>query len=331
MANEKGILILAETQEGGGLAAATGELLGAARRLVDAGAAGPVAAALLSSGVQALAQEAISLGADEVHVAEHQLLGEYTSGAYTAAMEQVCRQVNPAIVLLGQTNIGRDLAPRLAFRLGTTVAMDCVDLSMGGGKLLMGRPCYGGNARAVNASRTMPQMATVRAKSQDPLEKDPSRKGEVKSVAVQLDPSQATPRVLERKKAAAEGIRLEDADVVVAGGRGCGGPEGFQPLEELASALGGAVGASRAACDLGWRPVSEQIGLTGKVVGPTLYFAIAISGASQHMAGCTGAKNIVAINKDPEANIFKSARFGIVGDFKQVMPALIEAVKKLKG
>ena len=330
MANESGILILGETAEGGGLAAISGELLGAARRLAGAGAPGPVAAAVLGRGIDGLSQEAIALGADVVYVADHQLLGEYTSGAYTAAMEQLCREANPAIVLMGQTNIGRDLAPRLAFRLGTTVAMDCVNLAVQGGKLMMTRPCYGGNAQAVNASRTMPQMATVRTKSQDPLEKDPSRKGEVKQVAVQLDASQAMPRVLERKKAAAEGIRLEDADVVVAGGRGMGGPEGFQPLEELASVLGGAVGASRAVCDLGWRPVSEQIGLTGKVVGPTLYIAVAISGASQHMAGCTGAKNIVAINKDPDANIFKAARFGIVGDFKQVLPPFIEAVKKLK-
>jgi electron transfer flavoprotein alpha subunit len=231
---------------------------------------------------------------------------------------------------MGQTNIGRDLAPRLAFRLGTTVAMDCVELAVDGGKLMMTRPCYGGAALAVNASRTMPQMATVRAKSQDGLEADSSRSGEVKNVSVELDPSQATPRVLERKKPTSEGIRLEDADVVISGGRGLGGPENFTMIEELASVLGGAVAASRAVCDMGWRPVSEQVGLTGKVVSPTLYLAVAISGASQHMAGCAGSKNIVAVNKDPDANIFKSARFGIVGDYKQILPPLIEAVKKLK-
>ena len=149
------------------------------------------------------------------------------------------------------------------------------------------------------------------------------------TVSVSLDPSAMRTKVLERKKAEAVGIRLEDAEVVVCGGRGIGGAEGFQTLDELASVLGGAVGVTRAVCDMGWRPVSEQIGLTGKVVSPTLYFAIALSGASQHMAGCSGAKNIVAINKDAEANVFKSARFGIVGDYRQVMPALLEAVKKL--
>ncbi len=136
--------------------------------------------------------------------------------------------------------------------------------------------------------------------------------------------------MIDRKVATSEGVRLEDAEVVVTGGRGLGGPEGFGVIEELANVLGGAVGASRAVADLGWRPVAEQVGLTGKVVSPTLYIAVAISGASQHMAGCSGSKNIVAINKDADANIFKAARFGIVGDFKTVMPALIEAVKKVK-
>jgi electron transfer flavoprotein alpha subunit len=328
MANENGVLIFAETTDGA-LAPISAEVLAAAHRL--GGSLGqPACAALLGSGVAGLAQEAIAFGADKVFVAEDAQLAQYTTDAYVSAMEQVCRQANPAVVLLGQTDVGRDLAPRLAFRLGTTVAMDCVELAVEGGKLTMTRPCYGGAARAVHTSKTMPQMATVRAKSSDPLEKDPSRKGEVATVAVSLDPSALRTKLIERKKAEAEGIRLEDADAVVCGGRGVGGPEGFQVLEELAGVLGGAVGATRAACDLGWRPVSEQIGLTGKIVGPTLYIAVALSGASQHMAGCSGSKNIIAINKDPEATVFKSARFGIVGDYKQVMPALLEAVKKLK-
>jgi len=137
-------------------------------------------------------------------------------------------------------------------------------------------------------------------------------------------------KVISRTKQEAEGVRLEDADVVVCGGRGLGGPEGFQMLEELARLLGGAVGATRTACDLGWYPVANQIGLTGKVVTPTLYIAVALSGASQHMAGCSNSKYIVAINKDPEANIFKAARFGIVADYKQVVPSLIAALRELR-
>ena len=328
MANENGVLIFAETAEGA-LAPITGELLAAARRLGDS-LGQPVCAAIVGSGVAGLAQEAIAFGADKVFVAEDAQLAQYTTDAYVGAMEQVCREANPAVVILGQTDVGRDLAPALAFRLGTSVAMDCVELDVQDGKMAMTRPCYGGAARAVHTSNTMPQMATVRPKSNDPLEKDDSRQGEVVTVSVSLDASALRVKLLETKKEEAAGIRLEDADIIVTGGRGIGGPEGFQVLEELASVLGGAVGATRAACDMGWRPVADQIGLTGKVVGPTLYIAVALSGASQHMAGCTGSKNIIAVNRDPEAIIFNFARLGIVGDYRQVMPALLEAVKKLR-
>jgi electron transfer flavoprotein alpha subunit len=202
---------------------------------------------------------------------------------------------------------------------------------MDGDRLHGTRPAYGGNARAVNVVRADPQVATVRAKSQDPLERDDARSGATTRVAVTIDASAVRIKVINRKGMPAEGVRLEDADVVVTGGRGMGGPDNFNVIEELAHVLGGAVGASRAVCDLGWRPVSEQVGLTGKVVSPTLYIAVGVSGASQHMAGCSGAKNIVAINKDADANIFKASRFGIVDDFAKIMPPLIEAAKKEKG
>ena len=183
------------------------------------------------------------------------------------------------------------------------------------------------NARATYTFNTMPQIATVRGKTNEPAVPDASRNAEITKIAPNL-PDQPSTRLVGREAVKAEGIRLETAEIVVSGGRGLGGPEGFKVVEELASALGAAVGASRAVCDLGWYPVSQQVGLTGKVVSPGLYIAIAISGASQHMAGCGGSKNIVAINKDPEANIFKSSRFGIVGDYQEVVPALIEEVKK---
>jgi electron transfer flavoprotein alpha subunit len=301
-------------------------MLAAAQRL----ASGSVACALMGSGVEGLAQEAIAFGADEVVVADNADLAEYNSDVYIQAMLKIVEQASPSIILFGQTNLGRDLAPRLAFRLGTGVIMDCIELAMDGDRLAATRPAYGGNARAVNVVHGDPQIATVRAKSQDPMEKDESRQGQVSKVDVSVDSSAVRLRVTDRKGVEAEGIRLEDADVVVSGGRGLGGPENFNVIEELAAALGGAVGASRAVCDLEWRPVSEQVGLTGKVVSPTLYVAVAISGASQHMAGCSGSKNIVAINKDADANIFKASRFGIVEDFAKVMPALIEAVKKEK-
>jgi electron transfer flavoprotein alpha subunit len=327
MAN--GILVVGEVEDGA-LVPITAEMLGGARRLAETSGKA-VTCALLGSGVEAKAQETIALGADDALVVDDAALAEYNSDAYLQAMQKVIEQAQPDVVLFGQTNIGRDLAPRLAFRLDTGVIMDTVELAMEGDRLHGTRPAYGGNARAVNAVRGNPQIATVRAKSQDPAEPDASRQGQVTKVDAGVDLSQVRVKVIERKGLPAEGIRLEDAEVVVSGGRGLGGPENFAMIEELAKALGAAVGASRAVCDLGWRPVSEQVGLTGKVVSPTLYIAIAISGASQHMAGCSGAKNIVAINKDPDANIFKASRFGIVEDFAKVIPPLTEAIKAEKG
>jgi len=320
------ILVVGEVADGA-LVAITGELLGAARRLAEA-SGHSVACALLGSGVEAKAQDCIALGADQVFVADDSTLAEYNSDVYLQALLKLTEQAAPAIVLFGQTNLGRDLAPRIAFHLGTGVIMDTVQLAMEGDRLLGTRPAYGGNARAVNVVRGDPQIATVRAKSQDALAPDSSRQGQVTNVDAGIDAAAVRLKVTGRKGISAEGVRLEDADTVVSGGRGLGGPENFDVIEELAKALGAAVGASRAVCDLGWRPVSDQVGLTGKVVSPTLYIAVAISGASQHMAGCSGSKNIVAINKDADANIFKAARFGIVEDFAKVMRPLIEAIKK---
>ena len=196
------------------------------------------------------------------------------------------------------------------------------------GRLLATRPTYGGNTEATVVCLGTPAVAALRVQSVDALEPDPSRTGEATELSVPLEGA-ARLRTVERVEAATEGVRLEDARVVVSGGRGLGGPEPFAQLDELASLLGGAVGASRAACDAGWAPSSYQVGLTGKTVTPELYFAIGISGASQHLAGCSNARNIVAINKDAGANIFKEARFGVVGDWQKVLPAFVEQLHEL--
>jgi electron transfer flavoprotein alpha subunit len=206
--------------------------------------------------------------------------------------------------------------------------MDCIDLEIEGGRLVMTRPVYGGNAHAKYTSKTLPQVATVRLKAFERLEPDTSRTGEVTSMS--FDPETGQSRIISREEIIAEGLRLEDAKVVVSGGRGLGSREGFEELTKLAEILGGAVGASRAVVDLGWVPVSMQVGLTGKVVTPDLYIAVGISGASQHLAGITGARNIVAINKDEEADIFKVSRFGAVSDWKPFIAAFIEELRKLK-
>jgi electron transfer flavoprotein alpha subunit len=327
MAGESGVLVIAEVHEAA-ISGLTTELLGLARRLVDGGLGGKVSSALLGSGQAQLADELSAYGADAVYVADSAELAPYQNDAWLPVAEQIARQSSPALVLLGQTSIGRDLAPRLAFRLNTGVAMDTMEITVEGGAPHMTRASYGGNARAVVSATNLPAVATVKAKSQEPLERQDGRSAEV--VQVPVEGLQVRTKVLSQQKAKAEGVRLEDANVVVSGGRGLGSPEGFQLIEALAEALGGAAGASRAACDLGWYPPSKQVGLTGTTVSPDLYVAVAISGASQHMAGMSGAKNIVAVNKDPDANMVKVSRFAVVGDYKQVLPPLIDAVKQLK-
>ena len=235
-------------------------------------------------------------------------------------------------MLVGRTPAGRDIAPRLAFRLGVGMAQDCleVDIDPTTRRVMATRPVYGGSALArVTFPEADPQVVVVRGKVYEPLQPDASRSGEVVEIDAGLDESVIKARLVETVKRESEGVRLEDAPVVVGGGRGLGGPEPFEMLEELAKLLSGAVGASRAVCDAGWLDHGYQIGLTGKTITPDLYITIGISGASQHMAGCSGAKNIVAINRDSEANIFKSARYGVVGDWKNILPSFLETVREL--
>ena len=331
MGEYKGVMVYGEVVEGK-LAAIATELLGCGRKLADE-LGEELSAVLVGSEVGSLAQEAIASGADRIYLVEDALLQDYQTDAYVSVMEKAVRQVKPQVLLLGQTAIGRDLAPRLAFRLETTATMDCIELAIDAEskRLLQTKPVYGGNARAIFTSESEPQIATVRAKAMSPLERDDSRQGEVITLEAGLDPSAIRSKVLEKVSQEVEGVRLEAAEVVVSGGRGIGGAEGFKQLEELARLLKGAVGASRPPCDNDWVPDVKQVGLTGKIVAPELYIAVALSGSSQHMAGCSGCKNIVAINKDAEANIFREARFGVVGDWKKVLPAFTEKVRELVG
>ncbi|MQY67351.1 MAG: electron transfer flavoprotein subunit alpha, partial [Dehalococcoidia bacterium] len=306
------------------------ELLGCGRKLAD-DLGQELAAVLVGSGLAELAKEAIAYGADKVYVVDDPQLKDYQTDSYLSVMEKVIGQAAPQILLMGQTSLGRDLAPRLAFRFNTAASLGCLELAIDpqSKRLLQTKPVYGGNAQAVFTTESFPQIATVRAKAMTPLEPDPSRKGEVVKIDAALDPSAIRTRVLEKVAEKVEGIKLEDAEVVVCGGRGIGNAEGFAQLEELAKMLKGAVGATRPPCDNEWVPSGAQIGLTGKIVAPELYIAVALSGSSQHMSGCSGSKTIVAINKDPEANIFREARFGLVGDWKKALPAFTEKLKEL--
>jgi electron transfer flavoprotein alpha subunit len=326
----RGVLVLAEVSDGQ-LAGIAQELLGVGRRLADA-LGQELAAAVLGSQLGDSAGEAIAYGADKVYAIDDPLLATPQPDAYTAALEQLCRDVQPNILLLGKTSLGVEVGPRIAFRLHTALGSDCTDLRIDpeSKRLVMTRPVFGGNAmlEMVCAER-FPQMASVRAKTQAPLPRDEARQGEVVQRPSGIDASLVRAKFISRNKKAVEGITLTGAPIVISGGRGLKGAENFKYLKELGDLLGAAVGASKAAVDEGWVPPEMQVGLTGVTVTPNLYIAVGISGAAQHIAGMGYSKNIVAINRDPEAAIFQRAHFGAVGDWQKIIPAFTRKCKEL--
>jgi len=323
------VLILGELVKGN-LSNITREMLGGSRELADK-ANGRLALLLLGDKLELVAEEAIAYGADDVYLAENPQLGTYQADTYLQIIEKAVKDMEPEILLMGQTSIGRDLAPRLAFRLGTGLCMDCVrlDIEPISGIVRMTRPVYGCKALAVMICKTKPQMSSIRPGTMKSPELDMSRKGQVHALATDIDMSQIRVKVMAKVEEQTDSVSMEDAKVIVCGGRGMGSSNSFSILEELARLLGGAVGASRPPCDAGWMPSTRQIGLTGKIVSPNLYIAVAVSGSSQHMAGCAESHTIVAINKDPEANIFAMARYGIVGDYREILPPFIRRTREI--
>jgi electron transfer flavoprotein alpha subunit len=328
MANT-GSLIIAEVNDG--------KLAGVSREAVAMGVGlskelgGEVSAVVIGTGTQAAASELVAAGAQKVYTVENADLASYQPDGYVQVVVAVAEKVQPKLILTGQTDTGRDLAPKVAFKLGASLTMDTVEIGVEGDKLTATKPVYGGNARATFESTADAHMMTIRVKAFEALESDQGRSGVIEPFDFSLDQATMKVKVIEVKKQESEGVRLEDAAIVVSGGRGLGGPEPFDQLEELAKVLGGAVGASRAVCDAGWVPTTLQIGLTGKTVTPDLYITVGVSGASQHMAGCSGAKNIVSINKDKDCNMFKESRFGVAGVWEEVLPAFIEMCRELRG
>jgi electron transfer flavoprotein alpha subunit len=329
MSDTKGIAVYCEIK-GDKILPIAAEGLGIGRKLAD-NFGQELSAIILGSSLSALAQQAIAAGADKAYIVDDAQLKDYQPDAYINILEKVIRQIKPQIVIMGQTDAGRDLAPRLAFRLGTAATLDCVDLAIDpdSKRLLQTKPVYGGNARAIFITETDPQVVTIRTKAMAALAPDTSRKGDVINIPAELDASVTKARILERVAEEVAGVKMEDAQTVVAGGRGIGSADGFKQLDELAKLLKGAVGASRPPCDNNWISDTAQVGLTGKIIAPEVYIAVAISGSSQHMSGCSGAKTIIAINKDKEANIFHYARFGVVGDWKKILPAFTGKLKEL--
>lgn len=316
------------------------ELLGEASRL--AGILGvQVGAMVLGSGIQALARQLVSYGAERVFIADDPALEHYRTLPYARVIADLIAEENPYIVLYGATTTGRDLAPRIAARLGVGLTADCTELAIGdfryGGKdysdlLYQIRPAFGGNVIAtIVTPEHFPQMATVRPGVMDPLEPDPQRSGQIMPVEVQLAPEDLRAEVLERVTQSTEAATaFEGADIIVSGGYGVQGSKGFEMLQELADLLGGAVGASRRAVDAGWVSYDHQVGQTGKAVKPQIYIACGISGSTQHRAGMARSRTIIAINRDPEAPIVSFAHYCLVGDLFEVVPLLIKELKKAK-
>jgi electron transfer flavoprotein alpha subunit len=283
-----------------------------------------VTAAVLGSGIEGIAGELGKYGADKLLVADDPSLADYTTDAYTNVLAELIKGLDPAVIILGATMQGKDLAGRLAARLDAAVAMDCVALKLENGQLTYTRPMFGGKVLADVEIEGYPQIVAIRPNVMTITET--SKDCATEKPAVQVGDVKTA--ILEKVMETGDKVELTEADIIVSGGRGTGGD--FAAVEELAAALGAAVGASRSAVDEGWRPHSDQVGQTGKVVSPTMYVACGISGAIQHLAGMSTSKYIVAINKDPEAPIFSKADFGIVGDLFKMLPEITEEVKKIK-
>ncbi|WP_298830471.1 electron transfer flavoprotein subunit alpha/FixB family protein [uncultured Planococcus sp.] len=318
----KKVLVLGETREGA-LRNVSFEAIAAAKKISGGG---EVVSVLIGDSVADFGAELIAYGADRVVTVEHPHLKSYTSDGYGQAFMAVVEQENPEGLVFGHTAVGKDLAPKIASKLQSGLISDVTDIEGEGDDAVFIRPIFSGKAFEKVKLKEGIVFITVRSNNIAPLERQ-ERSGDVSSLSVDITNLRTIIKNVVRKSS--EGVDLSEAKVIVAGGRGVKSADGFEPLQELANLLGGAVGASRGACDADYCDYSLQIGQTGKVVTPDLYIAAGISGAIQHMAGMSNSKVIVAINKDPEANIFKVADYGIVGDLFEVIPMLTEEFKKV--
>lgn len=325
----KGIWVFAEQKHGKAQSVAY-ELLGKAHELGKK-LNSPVSAVFIGNNLQDQVDELIWHGADNVYLVQAPEVAEFQDEPYTNILVKLIQKYKPEIVLCGATAIGRSLISRVAIKIKAGLTADCTGLDIDLEKkiLLQTRPAFGGNIMATIISPNYrPQMATVRHKVMQPIDPDKKRKGKIIRESFDAQTYSSRTKLLDIIDEIESTVNISEADIIVSGGRGMGSPENFKLLEELAHVLGAAVGASRAAVDSGWKPYSHQVGQTGRTVGPKIYFACGISGQIQHLVGMQSSKIIVAINKDPEAPIFKVATYGIVGDIFQIIPALIKRFKE---
>lgn len=323
----KNLWVYIETEEGSPKSVGF-ELLNPGRRMADALGV-KLVAVVLGEDVEDVARQAVVYGADQVLLVQGPEYRVYQSDVQTRTMVELIGRYQPDIVLYGATNNGRDVGPRVACALKTGLTADCTGLDIDQqGLLASTRPAFGGNLMAtISCPNTKPQMSTVRPGVFKRPALDEGRTGEIVPVSVALPADTVRVTLLERVREVAQRVNLEEAEVIVSGGRGLKAPEHFALIRDLAAVMGGEVGASRAAVDAGWIPHAHQVGQTGKTVAPKVYVAVGISGAIQHLAGMSGAETVIAINRDPDAPIFSVADYGIVGDLFEVVPALIDALK----
>ncbi|MGO9145762.1 MAG: electron transfer flavoprotein subunit alpha/FixB family protein, partial [Desulfomonilia bacterium] len=324
----KNVLVLAEINEDRSIPNIVLQLLGLGKGLATHFGE-RLYAIIIGKDISSASEELSRYGVDEVFAADDERYSEYNPDIYLPVLERVCKDINLRLLLSGHTSAGQDLLPRLAFALNAGLITDCIDIKAAGGELSFTRPVYGGNVLAKQRVRSTIAIATVRVGVGKPPALSTGA-GKITSLAPAF-PVETRLKITGRTLVDQKDCPLEEASVVVSGGKGMGGKEGFKLLLELARFLGGAVGATRPPCDLGWAPPSCQVGITGKVVAPDLYIAVGISGSTQHLSGMGDSRKIVAINKDPEANIFNVSDYGLVGDWKQILPPFMARLKDLMG
>jgi electron transfer flavoprotein alpha subunit len=324
---EINVLVAVEVRDGE-LKKSGREGLGLARKLVSQAGDGQVSAVLAVASAGDIPRQLAAAGADKVLVAESPEFANYCPGGYAAAVAAACANVSANAIIIPASALGKDLAPRVSARLGAPAASDCIAATIEGGKLVATRPAYGGKVQVTVSFTGEPAVLCIRTNVFEPFPADSSRSADAEALSVELGDAELALKITGVERTTGERPDVSESDVVVSGGRGMQDGENFKMLEELASALGAGIGASRAAVDAGWRTHGDQVGQTGKFVSPSLYVACGISGAVQHLAGMVGAKVIVAINKDSEAPIFKVANYGVVGDVFEVLPVLTAALKE---
>ena len=328
MSNEDSVLIVAEASEGKEILPVSLECVTAGKRL--AGAMGwRTVGLLMGTGVGEVAQEMARYDVNEVLLVDHPSLEAYQPELYVSALLQVCERLKPKAILMGDSLTSVDMAPRVAFALNTGLITDCVAIEVDKPDVSFIKPVYSGNVMAAYSFASEPYVVTLRSRVEEAAGKQDGAQGDVTPVEVELDVSAVKTEIVQRVVEEDESVKLTEADIIVSGGRGIGSPEGFEQLARLAEVLNAAVGASRVPCDLGWAPSKAQVGQTGEKVAPSLYIAAGISGAAQHIAGMQSSKKIVAINRDPNANIFRIADYGVVGNCEEVVPAFKEAITEI--